>query len=426
MLIARLFLVLGLLALSSAARADYAFLNNGGYGSLISNQGEILSPLAGREYENGPAIFIDEHLQSIEVGHDGAVYVIGNSLGTLTLHRFDPQSGIETEPYGVSVSVEQQSSWNIGWPRIGWLHDLGSEGALVGRIGSPISIDGDGGVWSIGQIEHVRSGPGGFVETVYGWGVNRYQFGSDEPPLPVLQATSGEIFGEYGNVLTPPPVLDVVVRPSDSRVFISTIHGLLDLGVAGVPSPLYPGSVWGPDLAARVADASHPLSPFNAAKPWMHPGAVGGGWEFGPDGLLWRPASRPWSEARQFERYDVDSKSYAEPIDIEGLADVEGVTDWFFDDRGNLLLLTNGETRPASNDVFAPDFVMQRLHEIDVATGQHKRTIFEMERLDNFGFSGVIFTQGVYIPSVPEPTAATFVALSVLAVCLRRANLAVR
>jgi hypothetical protein len=158
----------------------------------------------------------------------------------------------------------------------------------------------------------------------------------------------------------------------------------------------------------------------------MHPGAVGGGWEFGPDGLLWRPASRPWSEARQFERYDVDSKSYAEPIDIEGLADVEGVTDWFFDDRGNLLLLTNGETRPASNDVFGSDFITQRLHQIDAATGEHKRTIFEMERINNFGDWGVVFVEGVYIPTIPEPAAAMMATLAIAAVCLRRANLAVR
>ena len=201
----------------------------------------------------------------------------------------------------------------------------------------------------------------------------------------------------------------------------------MDLGVAGVPPPLYPGSVWGPDLAARVADASHPLSPFNAAQPWMHPGAVGGGWEFGPDGLLWRPASQPWSESRQFERYNIDSKSYADPVEIEGLSDVEAVSDWFFNDRGHLLLLTNGERRPASSDIYSPDFMVQRLHQIDAAAGQHQRLVFEMERLDTYGDWGAVFLEGVYIPTIPEPGAAMLALVALAAASSRqRANLAVR
>lgn len=418
----------------SVIRADYVFSILGGSVVRLSDDGELLSPLLATGYGDGPTTFIDERVQSIKVSPDGAPFALGNSLGTLTLHRFDPKSGIEDPENGLYSNPISEWSWSQGGQTISgfWTYGSGRQylGSLSGRLEAGMAFDSTGGVWSIGAIERIELNPQGLTELVYGWGVSRYQLGSDALPVPVLQVTSGPIINEYG-ASGRMPLWDIDVRPSDSRVFISTDYGLLELGAGGFPTTLQPGSVWGTALAERIADSSHPLSPFHSNKPWMHPLAAEGGWEFGPDELLWSLEDINGFD-HEFVRYDPTKKSYSTPFEVVGISATDRITDWFFDDKGHLLVLTYDSLRTVSESVSLTEAVnqrviTQRLHEIDIVNGQYSRLVFAIERTSGFGELTSPLAAGAYLPApVPEPTAATLVALSVLAAYLRRANLAVR
>ena len=178
----------------------------------------------------------------------------------------------------------------------------------------------------------------------------------------------------------------------------SAFVSLLDL------SPVEPDGPF-----AYLFDSADSRSPFNASQPWMHPlltGDLGGGWTLAPDGLLF--SVRDGSGGAALHRYDPVSRTLLSPVPLEPLAngEVYQAANAFIDADG---ALTVPSRRSVSTSV---DY---RMNEIDWQTGLRTKAIsIDADWKDNW------ITGAVYLPSVPEPTAAALSLMTIAGVAARR------
>lgn len=407
--------------------ADYVFVQEFGEVSRFADDGTQLRHLLARTgVEEAPTFspFIDEVMVSVEVASDGFIHTVGNSLGTLTLRRFDPETGLELEgnsyqPFRGEYSNPQGDagwfSYSPGGRRCPYERAAcGSLSTYSGRLDQVLEADAFGGLWSFGAIEQHLYSDGYLNSTyVYGQGISRYQVGSNSLPIAVAQFSAGSLGEPAPYELIDWPehsFLDLDIRPGTADAFVSTPHGLFELARYGIPSQLRPGLF---EFQAPVNDPNDPASPFRSDLPWMHPLASGDGWEFRSD-LLCKLTEE--SDSLTLVSYDPEQRVLSDRLAIEGIDGAGTVTDWFFDDDGNLLILVTSDPfvrASGSNSQRNYTYHIQSLFEVDPTNGDTLRTVFEIERqtepFSDYGPDFGLLTSGIYVATIPEPTGSVLV-----------------
>lgn len=420
------------------AMGDFVLITNSGATERYSDAGEPLDPLFRIGVDHPGEIPDDDLLETIGNGPNGSLFVSSLAWGsqTIELHRFSPSDGALAGP--LYSNPTSSIHWIANRPQPSDPCPINRDACSVipeftGRMDWNVTPDEAGTIWSIGAVDGLSYGgrAGNILQSeTYGWGISRFVPGADQPPEAILQATSGTT----GSGFSSQPLREIAIRPSDGRVFLSTDFGLLEFGSDDIPTLLEPGP-WTPERAQIVTDTTNPASPFHAGQPWMHPDATGARWAFGPNELLWNPGQSR-NAPPFFVRYDPATREFADPFLLPGLTPQDSVTDWFYDDSGNLLVLVDGQVRPfecedPNSQLCGATWVNQRLMEYDVGSGELTRVVFDVERLQEArsgGLNGARMIGGVYLTLIPEPSPLLLAALplALLAAPRRGANLAAR
>ncbi|MEX2167961.1 MAG: hypothetical protein WD851_01505 [Pirellulales bacterium] len=353
----------------SAVRADYVFSTLWGL-VRYSDDGQLLfNYRTGGYYPGDESDFIDEAMLSIGLGPNRRVYALGNSLGTISLHEFDADTGLEisrkfTDEYGSEYNLPlwQSSSFFADHnPQCG----TGCSGAYIktGHQETGILFHPDGHLYSFGAAEfwaYNSQGQQRYDHLEHA--LVRFSVANPSPPDVVTLLDN--------SVVTDVPWRDLVMAPDGSTYFRQP-YSSSDL--LKVDSTLAAGA----EVIVSLPPGSHSLA-------------------FSPDGLL------NFITANQVMRFDVESQQFLGTfIDLNpfgALSPYRGFYNPFFDDRGRFLVMMGTSDEEYYN-------WSTSLLEFDTQSGAFRRTVFTEKLGDDDGFF-----HALYLP-VPEPSSAILAAI---------------
>lgn len=387
-------------------RADYFFSEFNEIARYSDNGRPIPAGFEVVYPEYGPESYFEEAVYGITLGSNDKIYAHGESVGSITVHEFDPLEDTSSSPKGLT----QSSVFGNRYDEMllsSLVHcQFGSELCFgphtrMGRIHSPyraLTASDDGYLYGEGPIELWAADFRTELSLILprsGWGIHRLDTVHGGPPELVFPLTFSQ-----GSFVAP---FDWRINENND-IELRTEHGVVDYMIPESPFPRelkhlfltdsWPALELNEEYLLAKELSQDPENDAEVIQLKAEVEALGDdpfGW-FSPDAPGLRPAD-PLPDT-------------FDPGPLPEFQQGYKISSEFQDDKGNTLLLLS-----RFSEGRYPRIDRQKLLEFDTESARLKRVVFEH---DARGFPGPL-SGGLYVRTVPEPSSG-FLILILLSV----------